>query len=123
MFTFADVDVTIKAEVDHIPVRGNATVSGDDDYDRQVEDAILERLEWGDVWAWASVTVTVTPKVLCKGLEGSAYLGCCSYEDEKDFVKNSGYYEDMVQEALEFLNREAEHLWEVLQVQKAKQVA
>ena len=41
--------------------------------------------------------------------EGTAYLGNCSYRSAEDFVKTSGYFEDMVKdatkEALENLER------------------
>ncbi len=33
-------------------------------------------------------------------LSASSYLGCCSYAGGTDFIKNSGYYESMCEEAL-----------------------
>jgi hypothetical protein len=80
---------------DDIPVRGNAMASGDDAYDKEVEDEIIRRLEGGDVWAWAKVEVRAT----YKGLYGSAFLGACSYKDEKGFKEAGGYYGQMVGEA------------------------
>ena len=91
-----EVEYELIAEQDEIPVRGNALASGDETLDRQVEDDILARLDNGDIWAWASVKVTAT----WRGFEGHDYLGGCSYEDEDDFVKRSGFYEDMKGEAL-----------------------
>lgn len=38
--TKEDVDITVRAEQDHIPVRGNAIASGDDLVDRGVEEEI-----------------------------------------------------------------------------------
>lgn len=88
--------ITIKAEQDDIPVRGNASAI-DPQTDAETENSILEQLDAGNVWAWASVTVEVT---LESGQTGAAYLGCCSYESERDFVENSGYFDDLVREAL-----------------------
>ena len=88
--------INIKAEQDDCPVRGNASAI-DPKTDTEVENEILARLESGDAWAWASVEVQVT---LESGETGAAYLGCCSYEGERDFIENSMYFDDMVREAL-----------------------
>lgn len=97
----ARIEVTLHVEQeDDIPVRGNAMASGDWAVDREVEDEILERLDRGDVWAWASVKVTATlwgPKN-DKLLTASVYLGGCSYKDEADF-RADGYFADMAKEA------------------------
>lgn len=87
------VEFSIDAEADFTQVRGNALVSGNDAEDKKCEDNILRKLRNGNVWAWALVKVTAS----YKGLEAIDYLGCCSYKDEKDFIENSGYYEDMKQ--------------------------
>jgi len=47
-------------------------------------------------WGWCTVVVTVTTD---KGT-GTTYLGECSYESAIDFIKTSGYFADMVEEAL-----------------------
>jgi hypothetical protein len=88
--------INIKAEQDDCPVRGNASAI-DPQTDLEIENEILERLDAGNVWAWASVEVQVT---LESGQTGRAYLGCCSYANERDFVENSMYFDDMVREAL-----------------------
>ena len=93
--------IRVLAEPDHIPVEGNACVSGDDDFDREVEHNVLCRLQHGDVWAWAAVTIGV----VWGQFEGRAYLGCCSYADENDFRQPCGYFDDMVAESLDELNR------------------
>jgi hypothetical protein len=98
--TADEVTFTVEAEQEREPVRGNAMASGDDAADKEVEDAIIERLNSGDVWAWASVKVTAR----WKGFTGADYLGCCSYEDEASFVAPGGYYDDMKVRALEELN-------------------
>ena len=104
--TRSEVDVTVTAEPEWTPVRGNAMASGDDAIDKAVEDAILQRLEQGDTWAWAAVTVTVA----WAGISASAYLGCCSYADEADFRQPGGYFDDLVDESLTSLNEELERL-------------
>jgi hypothetical protein len=90
-------DIRVIAKQDEIPVRGNALASGDDEEDRKYEDEILERLDNGDVWAWADVEVHVT---LPDGRTGACRLGGCSYKDEADFKQDGGYYEDLVNEAV-----------------------
>src|SRR4029077_7723666 len=81
---------SISADYDDNPIRGNAMASGDDAADKKLEDYLINEVNNGNVWAWASV------KVEChyKGLTGTDYLGCCSYKDEDDFKKD-GYYKDM----------------------------
>lgn len=92
--------VTLEAEQEHIPVRGNAMASGDDEQDRAVEDEIIERLNNGDVWAWASVRVAVSHDDI-PSIEGDDYLGGCCYADEADFREPGGYFDDMVRSALD----------------------
>jgi hypothetical protein len=96
-----EATIRVLAEPDHIPVEGNACASGDDDFDREVEHNIVRRLQQGDIWAWAAVTVVVA----WGSFEGRAHLGCCSYADEDDFREPGGYFDDMVEEAIEELNR------------------
>lgn len=110
-----DVTIHITAEPDWAPVRGNAMASGDDALDKQVEDEILERLEQGDVWAWVSVTVTAS----WQGQEASDHLGCCSYRDEDDFRQEGGYFDDMVEQALDTLNVELNELYTQLSAREA----
>ena len=90
--------IEVIAEQDDCEVRGNALASGDDAADRECEDTIIERLNNGDVWAWASVAVKVSHPAWPE-IEGVDYLGCCSYADEADFTAYDGYYPDMVREA------------------------
>ena len=89
-----EAEIIVTAEVDEIPIRGNAIASGDDDYDREVEDWIIKEVNAGNVWAWASVCV----ELKWNSLRGDAYLGCCSYESEEDFRK-SGYFGCKIREA------------------------
>lgn len=94
-----EVEFVLIVEQEDIPVRGNAMASGDDAADKAYEDEIIERLDNGDVWAWACVCVTAT----WKGMEGVNYLGCCCYKDEADFKAEYGYYKDMKQQAYDDL--------------------
>jgi hypothetical protein len=68
---------------------------------------ISKELDWNP-WAWCQVEV----KLSLDGLSASAYLGCCSYEGEDDF-KRSGYYEQMVEEAYDELNKKLDALHSV----------
>lgn len=89
------VTYTIEVHPEDIPVRGNAMSSGDNELDREVEDAILARLAQGEEWAWCTV------EVIAHWGEhtGSAFLGGCSYKDKADFITDSDYYDDMCAEA------------------------
>jgi len=86
----AEGDFDLFVEHETIPVRGNAMASEDPEYNRQVEDEILSRLENGDVWAWASVRA----EGRWNGLVEWDSLGCCSYEDREAFLRD-GYWADM----------------------------
>lgn len=99
--TAEEVTFTIKAEQDDIPVRGNAIASGDEKFDKEVEDHIFSELADGNIWAWAAVTVIAR----WDSFVGSAHLGGCSYKDEEEFKQPGGYYDDMKQEALDELNK------------------
>ncbi len=41
-------------------------------------------------WGWCCVSLTKA------GTGHTDYLGCCSYKGAEDFIKNSGYFEDML---------------------------
>jgi hypothetical protein len=47
-------------------------------------------------WGWCTVELTVTTS---KG-SATTYLGECSYESAIDFIQTSGYFADMVKDAL-----------------------
>lgn len=90
-------NVSVDCMPEHTRIRGNAIASGDDAYDKKVERKIQRKLDNGNEWAWCTIRVTVTPKPLAVcDLSATDYLGCCSYESKADFIRNSGYYEDMV---------------------------
>lgn len=87
--------ITLTAERDDLSIHGNAIDSGDNEFDAKVEKDIIERLNSGDVWAWACVCV----KAEFNDFEGVDYLGGCSYKGQDDFVDDF-YYDDMVSSAL-----------------------
>ena len=112
--TREETTITVTAEPEDIPVRGNASASGDERFDREVENGLLERLDRGDVWAWASVTVTVS----WDNFEAPSHLGCCSYEDEQDFRQAGGHFDDMIAEALDEVNQEILDLYSRLKTRE-----
>lgn len=71
------IEYKIEVFQDDMEVRGNALDSGDTAEDKRVEDAILKRLDRGDVWAWA--TVRVVASIPGIDVEGDDYLGACCY--------------------------------------------
>jgi len=83
------------------PLSGRDFASDNPAADRLLEIDIGRRIDAGDVWAWATVEVRATH---CLGFTGSDYLGGCCYVDEADFKRNSGYYTDMITEALDRLD-------------------
>ena len=99
--TREEIAVRLKVEPELIPVEGNASASGDDDFDREVEHNILCRIQQGDIWAWAAVTVTVS----WGPFSASDHLGCCSYANEEDFRHPGGYFDDIIDEARTELNK------------------
>ncbi len=98
--TESDVTFTLEMQEDEFPVRGHCSAH-DPETDKATEDSILARLESGDSWAWAIVTV----KAVWKSFQGVDTLCGCSYDSEADFTTPGGYYDDMKHVALEDLNR------------------
>lgn len=96
-----EVSFTVKVEEECcVPVKGNAIDSGDEDFDRNVENEILDRLRRGDSFAWCSILVTAE----WNGHKGIASLGCCSLEGESD-VETTINDHGMRDEALDDLNK------------------
>lgn len=73
--------------------------------DEELNAWIRSELNSGNLWAWCVAKVTVT----YRGLEGVDYLCGCSYKSEADF-KVGGYYESMINEAVEELAKDLETL-------------
>lgn len=93
------VEYTIECLPEDVPIRGNAMASGDAEYDTQVEDAIIERINAGNEWAWCCVRVTAQTTIDGHYFAGDSHLGCCNYHNE-DAFKVGGYFEDMKEQAL-----------------------
>lgn len=93
-------EYTLECLPDDVPVVGNALASGDAEWDRRVENEILERLRRGDERAWCFVRVTCTIEVEGETFVGTAGLGGCSYDNEKAF-REDPYFEDLKVEARE----------------------
>ena len=100
-------DVIYKMEVmpEEMSPVGNIMCSGDDAFDKKIEDEVIDRINQDDIWAWC--TVKVIACVEGTSIAGVDYLGGCSYEDEEGF-KEGGYYEDMKEQAFENLLSEME---------------
>lgn len=80
-------------------------------YDLSCITDFQEMVDKHGIWGWCCVKL----EVQWRGLTARTYLGAASYAGETDFVENSGFYEDMVNEALDALNREVEaHIEEAL---------
>lgn len=66
------------------------------DMTKEERDELIEKIDNGSLlWVIARVEVKKKSIVL-----GSSYLGGCCYKDTKDFLMD-GYYEDMVNEAMQ----------------------
>lgn len=102
MIKSSDVTWKIECLPEDMRIEGNASAI-DDETDAKIASDIREQLENGNEWAWCSVKVTG----VWEGLAESSHLGGCSYRSEVDFVKNSGYFQDMKAEVLERLKKSA----------------
>jgi hypothetical protein len=91
-----DCEVELEALPEDMELEGNVSAMGDPDVDEAAEQAVREKLESGNEWAWCVAKVSVE----YEGVEESAYLGGCSYESAEDFKEPGGHYADMVEEAL-----------------------
>lgn len=80
-----------------VPYVGNCSAI-DPEIDRMQEEWIRSELERGNSWAWCTAQVAVS----YAGISYADSLGCCSYRSRRDF-EVGGYYEDMVQTALDQL--------------------
>lgn len=105
--TADEVEFTVECHPEECSIEGNACAHEGCD---ECHDWIRDQLDSGNEWAWCSVRVVAS----WNGHEGDAWLGCCSYEGKKDFIKNSMYYDDMKQEALDDLNGRLAHAIENL---------
>jgi len=93
--------ITVVTEPEDQSVRGHYD-SGDAAADREMEADIMRRLDKGDQWAFCCVKVIAELETddgrLLRG--ESAWLGGCSYKNEKEFRQPGMYFDDMKAEAL-----------------------
>jgi hypothetical protein len=66
------------------------------DYSEEEMQDLCEKIDNG-YYSWFCVRVEVRKRGV---ILGSDYLGCCLYENPRDFI-NDEYYEDMVNNAIE----------------------
>lgn len=81
------------------------------DMDPEAAAWVRDQIDQGNVWGWASVTVTA--KFTTEDgeeLEGHDYLGGCSYLSKEDFMQPGGYYPQMREAAYEDLCQQLEKL-------------
>jgi hypothetical protein len=103
--TAADVTFHVVTEDEERPPRaGEDFDSGNAEADKALERELCDRLDNGDVWAWAYVTVVARWRSPEGAIEGEDSLGCCSYANEADFRQPGGYFDDMCERALDDLN-------------------
>ena len=76
------------------------------EFDKAIAKQIRKQIKSGYVWSWCSVCVTVSNGGIPFDDEQSesAYLGCCSYASQNDFI-TGGYFVDMVRECYEALKQ------------------
>lgn len=113
-----EIEITIEIEPEHIPFKGNCRVSGDPVFDKSCEDWIQSQLEKGNEWAWCCVRVVGK----WNDLVADDYLGCCSYESEKDFRQPGGYFEGMRLNVIEDLNKKVRKIIETAQAYEKRLV-
>jgi len=93
--------MTITYRIECLPedaqIEGNCSAV-DPETDKQTAQWIRDQLERGNEWAWCMVRVTAVLVSDDLELTGYAYLGCCSYQSDHDFM-SGGYYDDMKKEA------------------------
>lgn len=83
----------IEALQEDLQIEGNVLASGDKAEDKMAEQSVIDQLNSGNYWAWCTIKVTAHVEGIPE-VEGTDYLGGCSYKSEKDFKKD-GYYKDM----------------------------
>lgn len=65
---------------------------------------LLEKAESNE-WHWSAITVRAEYQdENGNEYEAEDYLGGCSYKSRIDFIKNSGYYDDMAAQVLADIN-------------------
>jgi len=77
------------------------------DYEEEENQAIADKYNSGNMAAWFCAKVTVT----YRDLEGTDYLGCCSYNSFKEFTTTENdYYQDMINQCINEINRQVQSI-------------
>lgn len=100
--TLDEVEIIVETREEDTSIEGNVLASGDAAVDQKAEQWVRDQVANGNEWAWCSVRVSA----VFQDFRGTDHLGCCSYKSEAEFRMPGGYFEDMVQNALEDLNQE-----------------
>ena len=107
--SLSDVQINLVVEDEQIGPLDSYCVPGiisrDDPDAQRFADDVQEMIDDYGLWGWCQVTV----EARLGPLVGRAYLGGCSYANEEDF-KNGGYYDDLVDEAIEDLQSQIDEL-------------
>jgi hypothetical protein len=103
--TAAEVTFEVTIEAEEMPVRRGHFASGDAEQDKADEDAIIRRLDRGEVEAWCGVVVTAT----WEAPDGTEYMGRdslwgCSLDDSYT-AEVVAEHHGMREQALDDLNQ------------------
>ena len=107
-----EVTVTLEHEHEDSAYTDGHFQREDGSNDDEICEWIRDELQSGNYWAWCVAHVTVE----YNDFKAEEWLGGCSYRSKEDFI-TGGYYESMINEALEALARNLEgiandHIWE-----------
>ena len=92
-FKREDLNIRVLAEPEDISIKQVAK-----DCAPGFEEAVRAARKKSRRWGWCTVHVIVSLRSNPE-ITGDAYLGACSYYSRKDFIENSGYYDQMVDDA------------------------
>lgn len=98
-------------EIDFTPENEDVSPSDNMD-DQEMINYVIEQYNAGNEAAWFCAKV----EVKFRGIEGTDYLGCCSYGSFKEFQSDeSGYYVDMINQCIDQINSDIESNNELIQ--------
>lgn len=93
-----DIKYELKIEPEYLSLR--------EAFPELIDEELFElarRLDRGDLWALCNVVMEATIELDGQTFKGTRSCGCCSYDNEKDFIQNSGMHEQLQIEAKEDL--------------------
>jgi len=94
----------IGVEIEFTPENEDVSPSDNID-DQETINYIIDQYNNGNEAAWFCAKI----EVRYKGVEGTDYLGCCSYKSFKQFQSDgSGYYVDMINQCINQINSDIE---------------